>query len=64
VQQVLGGPANAALKEAWLTQKALKGYAQWNGDKDVRAALRPLGRRVIAAGGPKQWVAGRPLAPP
>jgi hypothetical protein len=60
---VLGDP-RAALKEARITQKALKGYAQGNGDKDVRAALRPLGQRVIAAGWAKRWVRGRPLAPP
>jgi hypothetical protein len=45
------------------TQKALKGYAAGDGDTDVRAALRPLGQRVVEAGGAKQWVTGRALAP-
>jgi hypothetical protein len=61
VQQVLGDPREA-IEEAGVTQKALKGYATGHGDKDVRAALRPLGQRVVAAGGAKQWVTGRPLA--
>jgi hypothetical protein len=61
VQQVIGDP-RGALKEAGVTQKALKGYATGNGDKDVRAALRPLGQRVVDAGGARQWVTGRALA--
>jgi len=58
---VIGDPSEA-LKEMGVTQKALKAYAQGSGDKDVRAALRPLGQRVVAAGGAKQWVTGRALA--
>jgi hypothetical protein len=61
VQQVLKDPREA-LKEMGVTQKALKGYATGNGDKEVRAALRPLAARVIEAGGARQWVSGRPLA--
>jgi integrase len=61
VQQVLGDPREA-LKEAGVTQKALKGYATGSDDKEVRTALRPLGQRVVAAGGAKQWVTGRSLA--
>jgi hypothetical protein len=61
IQQVLGDPREA-LKAAGITQKALKAYAQGSGDEEVRAALRPLGQRVVEAGGAKQWVTGRPLA--
>jgi hypothetical protein len=61
IMRVLEDPRKV-LKEAGLTQKQLKAYAQGNGDKEVRAALRPLGQRVVAAGGAKQWVSGRPLA--
>jgi hypothetical protein len=61
VQRVLRDPREA-LKEAGPTAAKVKAYAKGSGDKDVRAALRPLGQRVIAAGGAKQWVSGRPLA--
>jgi hypothetical protein len=61
VQRVLKDP-RAALKQAGLTQKQVKEYAQGSSDKELRAALRPLGQRVVEAGGAKQWVTGRPLA--
>jgi hypothetical protein len=61
VQRVLKDPREA-IKSAGISQKALKGYATGSGDKEVRAALRPLGQRIVEAGGAKQWVTGRPLA--
>jgi hypothetical protein len=57
----LGDPRKA-LAEAGITQKALRAYANGSGDKEVRAALKPLGQRVVDTGAARQWVTGRCLA--
>jgi hypothetical protein len=61
VMRVLKDPCEA-LKEAGLTQKQVKEIATGNGDAESKKKLRPLGERVVEAGGAKQWVRGRSLA--
>lgn len=61
IMTVLGDPRKA-IKEAGLSQAEVKKIAQGNGDAEAKKNLRPLGDRVVAAGGAKQWVRGRPLA--
>jgi hypothetical protein len=40
----------------------VKKVAQGDGDTESKAKLRPLGERVVEAGGARQWVGGRQLA--
>jgi hypothetical protein len=50
------------LKEAGLSQREVREIAQGDGTKEAKSKLKPLGDRVLAAGGARQWVRGRPLA--
>ena len=62
VQRVIKEGPCEALASVGLTAAKVKAYAKGNNDKDTRAKLRPLGQRVVKAGGAKQWCTGRPLA--
>jgi hypothetical protein len=61
IMRVLGDPREV-LKKARLSQAEVKKIATGNGDAEAKKKVRPLGDRVAAAGGAKQWVRGKYLA--